>query len=292
MKIYLRLFLIVFANLISACGNQSRLAVNPPYPSSPVIEGITWDFANVVRLAAGSDLWPTTWADDDNIYTSWGDGGGFSGTNSDGRVSLGFARIEGQPEDFVAYNVWGGKDPENPATFGGKCGGIISVDGVLYARINMQNGNPPDINLAWSSDHGRSWQIADWGFPEDNFFPSTFLNFGRDYAGARDNHIYIYGGPWGSGVNHYLVRVPKDQIRNRPSYEFFRGLDADGNPLWTLNITERHPVMVDPNGIRNIVSVFYNPGIKRYLASTSHGGVGQLSIFDAPEPWGPWTVLA
>ena len=59
-----------------------------------------------------------------------------------------------------------------------------------------------------------------------------------------------------------------------------------------MDVTERKPVLTDPGGIRNIVSVIYNPGIKRYLATTSHGGVGQLSIFDAPEPWGPWTTVA
>lgn len=292
MKINFRLILVIVIVLISASNSKDLSAQKPPYPPSPVIESVTWDFANVIRLSSGSDLWPITWAVDDNLYTSWGDGGGFGGSNSDGRVSLGFAKIRGQSDNFSGYNVWGGKKPETSAKFNGKCAGMVSVDGIIYALINMQNANPPDIRIAWSTDLCKSWQLSDWKFAEDNFFPATFLNYGRDYAEARDGCVYIYGGPWGSGINHYLARVPKNQITKRSSYEFFRGIDTAGNPLWVSDITQRQPVMADPNTIRNIVSVVYNVGIKRYIATTSHGGVGQLSIFDAPEPWGPWTTVA
>ncbi len=62
-------------------------AQTSPYPASSMIQDIAWDFGNTVRLAPGSDLWPVTWASDGHVYTSWGDGGGFGGTNSDGRVT-------------------------------------------------------------------------------------------------------------------------------------------------------------------------------------------------------------
>ena len=43
----------------------------------------------------------------------------------------------------------------------------------------------------------------------------------------------------------------------------------------------------------------YNPGLKRYLLCTATSGSPQwcgteekyLGIFDAPTPWGPWTVV-
>ncbi len=46
-----------------------------------------------------------TWGPDGHLYAAWGDGGGFGGTNSDARVSMGFARIEGPPESFLALNI-------------------------------------------------------------------------------------------------------------------------------------------------------------------------------------------
>ena len=287
---------------------QSVQAKTSPYPDSQVIESITWDFSNLVRLAPGSDLWPTTWAVDGNLYTSWGDGGGFGGTNADGRVSLGFARLEGPATAFTPTNVWGGKSPENPATFGGKSSGMLSVGGVLYAWVNVQNASPPDIKLAWSADLGKTWQLANWTFPDPSsptFFPSTFLNFGMDYAGARDGFVYVYGGKWiwtqGAENNVYLARVPKDQLTDRAAYEFFKGLDNNGNPTWTPDITRRQPVFTDPSGVSNtaLTSAVYNPALGRYLMTIAHrpqgssltAGVGQLGVFDTPEPWGPWTTV-
>jgi len=46
-------------------------------------------------MAEGSDMWPITWAADGNLYTCYGDGGGFGGTDTLGRVSFGVARVEG-----------------------------------------------------------------------------------------------------------------------------------------------------------------------------------------------------
>jgi hypothetical protein len=260
-----------------------------------VIKSITWDFDNLVRLAPGSDLWPVTWAADGHLYTSWGDGGGFGGTNSDGRVSLGFARIEGPPESLVGINVWGGKNPENPATFGGKAMGMLSVDGILYAWINMQNENPPDYKLIWSDDSAATWQQSTWSFAGDTAAEFTFINFGQDYAGARDEFVYMYhlirGGSTDSA---WLIRAPKNQILDRTAYEWFAGLDGNGDPLWTADIAQRASVFQDPNFV-GLTSVSYNPGIDRYLLVTAHGAweqsIGRLGVFDAPEPWGPWTTV-
>ena len=269
-----------------------------PYPPSTVITGINWDFNNLVRLAPGSDLWPVTWAADDNIYASWGDGGGFGGTNDNGRVSLGFARIEGGPQNFSGHNVWGGFNAEHPATFGGKTTGILSVDGVLYSWINTQNrSNNPDIRLAWSSDLGATWQQSPWIFSSANFAPNTFLNFGRDYAGARDNFVYFYGGAFGFTPDMYMGRVPHNQISNQSAYEFYRGKDGAGNPLWTTDSTQRQPVFHDPNiaaeeNAAAKIVVAYNPALHRYILTIPHGGPGRLGVFDAPEPWGPWTTVA
>jgi hypothetical protein len=93
--------------------------------------------------------------------------------------------------------------------------------------------------------------------------------------------------------------VPKDKIRNRSSYEFFTGLDSSNRPRWTKDIRQRKPVFTHPGKCyRSQVS--YNAGLKRYLwcqvlPMSKHpqgprfqGGFG---IYDAPEPWGPWTTV-
>src|SRR5688572_6458484 len=79
-------------------------AADAPYPRSPVLRGWTIDWSTHQRQAPGSDNWPMTWAADDHLYTAWGDGGGFGGSNSDGRVSLGVARVEGPAHDYRGSN--------------------------------------------------------------------------------------------------------------------------------------------------------------------------------------------
>lgn len=262
---------------------------HPPYPPSLVIGDIEWDFDGVVRLAPGSDLWPVTWSTDDHIYTSWGDGGGFSGTNLSGRVSLGFGRIEGQPENLIGVNIWGGKNALTPATFEGKVAGLVSIKGILYAWLGTETGR----KLIWSEDYAYSWQAAFWEFSRDTFVPFTILNFGKDYAGARDGYVYNYGHAWGESKDVYLVRVAKEKMNEQAAYEFFGGLRSTGDPVWTANPVERKPVFSDPSGTDHNITptVTYNPGIGRYLLSASWGGPQRLGIFDAPEPWGPWATV-
>lgn len=299
--------LVLTLLLPSAC-IQILTPAEPPYPRSPIISGINWDFDSLMQLAPGSDLWPVTWGADGHLYTSWGDGGGFGGTNQQGRVSLGFARIEGSPDNFSGTNIWGGFNAENPATFTGKCAGLLSVDGTLYAWINMQNGHPPDVRLAWSSDLGKRWQLSRWAFPKSGaFFPNTFLNFGRDYQDAIDNYIYFYGARWiwaqGPENDIFLARAPKARLLDRTTYEFFVGFDGAQEPLWDQDVDKRQPVFTDPNGVgnRGQANVVYNAGINRFLMTVAHrsplpgsvaNDVKRLGVFDAPRPWGPWTTAA
>ena len=284
----------------------------PPYPPSPVIARMELDWSTHQRLAPGSDNWPTTWADDGNLYSAWGDGGGFGGTNSKGRVLLGIARIAGDGKNYSGRNVWGGFEPEHPVQFGGKSYGILGVAGVLYLWVAPQpNPHLENCRIAWSKDHGATWQRADWTFRfEEGLTIPTFLNFGRDYAGARDDYVYSYyiEPTWGPtrATRHthtfdvhkpgklHLSRVPKDAILERAKHEFFAGLGADGTPRWTRDLAQKRPVFTDDNGVGWNVSASYNAGLKRYLLATEHDDThaGVFGLFDAPEPWGPWTTVA
>ena len=96
--------------LICAATPATSQATKPPYAPGPVIAKMTFDWSTHRRAAQGSDNWQLTWAADGHQYGAWGDGGGFGGTNSDGRVSLGVARIEGPWDAFTGVNVRGGKN--------------------------------------------------------------------------------------------------------------------------------------------------------------------------------------
>jgi hypothetical protein len=275
-------------------------ATKPPYPPSPVIASIVWDWKTHRTAAPGSDLWPVTWGADGHLYAAWGDGGGFGGTDQDGRVALGFARIEGPPERFVGTNLNGGKDPAHRASFAGhgKAGGVLAVGDRLYAWLNTQNGEWPDVDqaLIWSDDKAATWGRSTWVFPRGrgNLKPATFLNFGKGYTGVPPGlrgHVYFYGQRQGEEKETYLGRAPLDKVQDRRAYEFLCGI-AEETPRWSSDPGAARPVFVDANRTGDLASVVYVPRLKRYLLTCFHKGPGQLGIFDGPHPWGPWTTVA
>jgi hypothetical protein len=275
-----------------------------PYPASTVILDISFDWSTHRRYAPGSDNWAVTWADDDHQYTSWGDGGGFGGTNKDGRVSFGVARIEGSANDYRGFNVFGGKDPENEATFEGKSRGMIAIDGLLYMWVTPGSGNIGyrEARIYVSDDYGASWVAADWAFTKSEglIFP-TFLQFGKDYQGARDDYVYTYANRLKRSDKLavqkpgeiMLLRVLKTKMMERDAYEFFAGLDVAGKPVWAANLSAATPVFMDSRGVGWNTSASFNRGLGRYLLMTEHDETmqGNLGLFDAPEPWGPWTTV-
>jgi hypothetical protein len=90
-----------------------------------------------------------------------------------------------------------------------------------------------------------------------------------------------------------LARVPKDRIRDRDAYEFFVHRAGDGSPAWTSDLNGRGAVFSDPGRCYR-VSVSYHAGLDRYLLcqAGSDGSVqAGFGIYDAPEPWGPWSTV-
>lgn len=268
----------------------ARMAATPaPYPPSAVIHGVTFDpEEKIVRQAIDSDNWPITWGDDDAQYTAYGDGEGFEPFLRN-KLSMGFAKVTGPPQDFQGTNIRSatGERIGNGAN-GAKASGMLMVGGTLYMWVR----NTSNSQLAWSGDHGVTWQ---WGFRFTTSFGSpAFLNFGRNFGGARDGFVYTYSQDGASAyeANDALVlaRVPKDRVRDREAYEFFARLDGSGKPVWTKNIEGRGPVFRFAGHCQRVDAV-YNPVLKRYLLALGYNHKGAWGIFDAAEPWGPWTTV-
>jgi hypothetical protein len=129
----------------------------------------------------------------------------------------------------------------------------------------------------------------------------SFINYGMDYAGARDNYVYTVSHDNASGYHNadrfILMRVSGADITDSASYEFFQALDADGRSVWTTDMQNRGAVFTYPRRcLRSSVS--YNAGIGRYFwchttvtYRDSTASEESLGIYDAPEPWGPWTTV-
>ena len=263
-------------------------------PRSLVIKEIAWDPANsIIRKAKGSDNWPITWADDDHLYTAYGDGNGFEPFRKE-KLSVGLVRIEGTPENIKGINIPSPTlDAKGDGARGLKASGLLCVNNVLHLWVR----NVTNSQLAWSSDHGHSWTLADWKFT-NSFGCPTFLNFGRNYSGARDRFVYIYSHDSDSAYERadcfVLARVPQDRIRDRNAYEFFVRLSTDGQPQWSPDVAARGALLTNP-GMCYRSSLSFHPGLKRYLWCQTGAGedtrfAGGFAIYDAPEPWGPWTI--
>ena len=266
-----------------------------PYPASAAIQGIRWEAKEtIIRQARGSDNWPMTWADDDALYTAYGDGNGFEPFVPE-KLSLGLAVVQGQPPNFSGRNIRSPSlEQKGEGRDGKKAGGLLMVDGILYLWAR----NAGNSQLAWSIDHGAAWSWSLWKFT-NGFGCPTFLNFGRNYSGAPDDFVYTYSPDAESAydpADHFvLARVRKTRIKDRDAYEFFRRLDSAGRPEWTKSIAERGAVFSN-RGKCYRSSITYHPGLKRYLWSQTHPGgdarfQGGFAVYDAPEPWGPWTTV-
>jgi CubicO group peptidase (beta-lactamase class C family) len=291
---------ILFEPVLDAITGAPEGTSASPYPPSKVITHVAWEpKEQIIRKAKGSDNWPMTWADDDHQYTAYGDGWGFEPFVPK-KLGLGFARVDGDPPGFSGGNI---RSPSGEQTGDGskakKASGMLCVDGVLY----LWTRNAGNAQLAWSKDHGTTWQWADWKLTT-SFGCPTFLNFGKNYAGARDDFVYTYSHDNDSAYNAadrmVLARVPKGQIKERTAYEFFKGLDKKHQPLWSKEIADRGAVFTHPGRCYRS-GITYNAGLKQYLWVQIIAGTqgtksdtrfeGGFAIYDAAEPWGPWSTV-
>jgi hypothetical protein len=293
---------VVLVLAVSPCPRLWARDPAPPYPPSPVIAAIEWAPADeIVRRAQDGDNWPVTWGADDAIYTTWGDGTGFS-PKVERKLSCGFARIVGAPPDFTGTNIRSSGEMFGAGRKGKKGWGILSIDGTLYLWLGHANENGAAAQLAWSRDAARTWNFADWRF--DEFGLIGFVNFGKDYAGARDEFVYAYShdGPRADtpADRFVLMRVPKTRLADRAAWEFLE-TTRDGEPLWTSDVRRRGAAFDHPDGcLRSAMT--YNAGLGRYLwwqqvpqppGHQDRGDTrfeGGFGVYDAPAPWGPWTT--
>lgn len=284
----------LFAPVLDAVEPSASPSRQPPYAPSSDISRIEWaPVESIVRQAKGSDNFPLTWGDDDRLYTAYGDGWGFEPRTAE-KMSLGLAVISGSPPGLLGANLRAPTVEQNgDGVAGKKASGLLMVDGILYLMVR----NAGNAQLAWSADRGRTWTWSNWTF-DVSFGAPTFLNFGRNYSGARDAFVYVYSHDSDSAYTPadrmILARVPKDKLRDRAAYEFLQSVE-NGRPTWSREFVRRGAVFGFPGNCYRS-GITYNAGLRRYLWSQTLPGNdarfgGGFGVYDAPEPWGPWTTV-
>jgi hypothetical protein len=280
-------------------------------PKSKVIRGFKWlnERTPYPKQDIKGDTYPMTWAADGHIYASAGDP--LWGESPSG---LDVERFSGGPEDYEItkfshmndYLGWGANGP--------KPSGMISVDGVLYLAFQnyLLGGYAPhsnksqpgsDAHIIRCAHNNQLWYpsyaaIKDPMFPGYKFGGPAFINFGQENANARDEYVYaVSSDQWDNGSNLRLGRVQKGCITQRSRWEFLCAYERDGSPVWHTDLDASHPILSIHRYI-SLPEMTYLAAIKRYLFMTWHlngdfdaDGGTDLLILEAPEPWGPFSLV-
>jgi len=259
-------------------------------PESTMFATAFIESAGSLHTESDGDLWPSTWADDGNLYLMNGDGRGFDLTAPFADIVMN--RLVGTPEtgltgtrlaagDEIAP-IWG-----DPASYNRKPTGIVAVDGdgdgrdELYAAIqDLRHGvggfdDAPNASIAVSRDYGLTWESTDRPMFTDHIFTTIFfLDYGKSNRGAAvlgadgASYVYAYGIDfnWRDSFSDlvtdptdlYLARVPAGSIQMRGTWEFFAGLHGE-HPVWTANEADRQPVLTDT---RRVYPTLQGTGIR------------------------------
>jgi hypothetical protein len=268
-------------------------------PQSPVIDSVYLNGIPVEPFASDGDLWFSTWADDNNLYSGWGDG---RGPLNDGmqvpNVDCGIVKLTGDLPDLKPQALYR-EDEAPPLALNDKPSSLIYLDSCLYGQFHSPLGDARIGYLSESRDYGIHWKRT--GYFEENEKPPDdaspwlrinnspfrcmfFINMGQNYKLNTDGFVYALGigteWHW-MGLRVFLTRVKKENIAGYDKYEYFAGYSKDDRPKWSSTQAMAKPV----SGLITFGqgSAIYHPGIKRYLFMTD------FDIFDAPDPWGPWT---
>lgn len=289
-------------------------------PRSSVVTGFQWLGEQIPYPDPHKrgDTFPLTWAGDDSIYTSAGDP-----MWPDKSTGLDIECILGNPRDYRIDRI--NKMPEYRGAGGAgpKPTGMISVKGTLYLAFQnlvikenqmrtipdvlmdaiMNYGHGYNAQIVSSSDHGKTWRpglkrITVPMFPGRTFGSPAFVNFGKDNLGARDKFVYaISGEGWDDGSHCRLGRVPEDSILDSAAWEWVSALSQETEPLWTKDMKSAIPVITHP-GYLGMVDMVYLSSLSRYLLLSWRNKVkadpnagSELIVYDAPEPWGPFTIV-
>lgn len=276
-----------------------------------------------VQPEGHGDVWTTTWAGDDHLYSVADDSNGFGGACES---NLAIHRIIGtDPTALRGETVNCMRGYGDLAALGDdgacwKANGLACVDGVLYLSVSRHyyyNTSPFWIQNAWDSsivkseDYGETWSAAPrFGtatFPGASFGAPFFVHFGKDgHTDVPHAKSYIYAvssdGVWNNGSSMALGRVPSERIGalDRGDWEFIQGF-ADGEPVWGARHDTARAVFRSP-GRTSMTGVQYLSPLGIYVMPQWHyphldrphpdrWQVTRWELYQAAEPWGPWTLF-
>lgn len=195
--------------------------------------------------------------------------------------------------------------------------GGVPRDGITYNWPWLG----PFVGFRWSKDYGKTWTQTPCT-PEKPLFGETALNgepvkigaphfvdFGKAMQHSPDGKAYLVAhgasdardrrfayNSWITGDEIYLARVSPsiENMNDASKYEFFAGLDASGQPVWSSDFSRIKPTASWRDNM-GCVTVTYNAPLKKYLMCVTDGGntVSYFNtyILESDAMTGPWKLV-
>lgn len=235
------------------------------------------------------DLWFSTWADDDTVFVSWGDGFGLNLSTRPLYSHHGLAKLRGMFPKVTAEVV---KQfmPLSDEVNNSKPSSLLFYNKRLYAAIHSPLMEPNMGFIAYSDDYGKTFNYDSnipWTKEKNSKFISLmFINMGKNYELNIDGYVYAFGigseAFWNGPI--YLARVPKDKILDYSAWTYFSGFGQNSEVKWSNE--QFDAASLNSLITKHLFSSIYHPGIKRYIILMASDIKGEL--YEAPNPWGPW----
>lgn len=291
--------------MVGACGAQGCVADLPFHgqpraatdSSSDVrpstrITGITFDTTSLHRYCNDTDIWPTTWADDDFLYTAGGDGRGWDETDTRGlavvRLDLRYPTADLASSGLELYS----KPDVLPK-------GLISVDGSLFLLEQERGNGFARARIGRSTDFGRHWTyngdgVTTWDIVDPPFAQGHFINHGKNNEGAPGGFVYVLGVEGTDGQSPFdqvvLARVAPAHVQDVSRWEYFVGTSVA--PRWSRRFDRRTPILRREGQIHWGPTINFNPVLGRYLLTFFTNDEARLAVYEGAAPWGPWRLIS
>jgi hypothetical protein len=287
---------------------------------------------NSIRIPnCSGDVWTTTWADDDNLYSATDDTTGFNNACDSNlavqRITAGPPpNVQGETVNAMREFGKGGELKEDKASW--KASGLICVDGVLYLAVSRHYydgvGDTSsdsahhfwiqetwDASIVKSTDHGKTWSAAPKlghaMFSGRVFSNPFFIQYGKDGKGIKDGAAeYVYAvsndGTWNNGNWMTLGRVSRGLIErlDADDWEFVHDFDDKGEPIWRPRHDNALYIFRSP-GRASMTGIHHVAPLDLYIMPQWHypqlddpkrrWKVTRWEFYQAPAPWGPWTLF-
>jgi len=307
------------------------------FAPSDLFIGIEWSAPASRYPGTSSDMHWQTWGLDDALYVVDDDGHNFGKPWNFGHL----LRVTGTPPDHRMEEISAFPDLVRPE--GLRCrryvDGTVAIGDRLFVAAYDYADEIPGFEDFWHIDHisdhggvaslmytddrGVTWHnTPDPNVGPDDYFLGprfaglAFVQFGPGYTGVPDrfgDYVYALSNDmnWETGDNIFLARVPKSDILDRSTWEFFctPGEGAFEAPArWTSDEYRARPILRDPGRVGH-PTMTWNPAVERFLLTYGTDSVPhtfatpvpvaretwdrqtELLVLEGPTPWGPWRLI-